>query len=274
MAEPLLDVHDVSVRFRRPFHAPVLGLDGVSLSLEEGRTRAIVGESGSGKTTLARVILGLQPVTAGTVRIGGVDVAAGRRAGVQLARLRQAVFQDPFGSLNPARTILTSLAEPLAVQERMSRADVHARAAEMIRRVGLPGDALERYPAEFSGGQRQRIAIARALMTSPRLIVCDEAVSALDLSVQAQILNLLAELQRDLGVAYLFISHDLAVVEHFADDVTVLYRGVVVEQGPARQVCTEPREDYTRRLVASGDPDAVRARLLAEAAHDAAAGMV
>lgn len=266
-AAPLLAVDSLVVGFgrgRRRFHA----LDGVSVDVAAGETVAVVGESGAGKSTLGRAILGLVPVESGTIHFGGEEIThAGRRARIGLARRLQVVFQDPYSSLNPARTVGAALAEPLVAQRR-PRAEIGERVRALLARVGLPADATGRYPRQFSGGQRQRIAIARALMVSPELIVCDEALSALDLSVQAQIINLLLELRRELGVAYLFIGHDLAVVRHLADRVVVLRRGEVVEAGSAAQVCERPTQAYTRALMQAApvpDPRVERPRLDARA---------
>jgi oligopeptide/dipeptide ABC transporter ATP-binding protein len=231
---------------------PLKAVDGVSLSIAPGETCGLVGESGSGKTTLALAILGLSPITAGHIRFAGHDLAAiSRRARGELSRDLQVVFQDPYSSLNPARTIGQSLSEPLDVEDQLVKAEKRERIAAMLERVGLPAEAADRYPVAFSGGQRQRIAIARALIVSPKLVICDEAVSALDLSIQAQILNLLADLQRDLGVAYLFVSHDLAVVRHLASRVVVLYRGQVMEEGAVDAVCDRPSHPYTQALLAA-----------------------
>ncbi len=268
MTGPLLELDHVGVEFRRWFGAePFRAVDDVSLAIAPGETLGLVGESGSGKTTLSRAALGLVPLSSGTIRFDGHDITPrSARTARALSRDIQVVFQDPYSSLNPTRTIRTSLMEPLSVHREFSRKDAAARAIELIERVGLPADALERYPGDFSGGQRQRIAIARALMISPRLLICDEPLSALDLSVQAQILNLLMDLQRELGLSYLFISHDLAVVRHIAHRVTVLHHGRVMEEGTAEQVCEHPEHEYTQRLVASGDGEQLRRRLLADEA--------
>jgi oligopeptide/dipeptide ABC transporter ATP-binding protein len=252
-SEPLLEVRDLTVEFpagrRRP---PLRALERASLSVAPGETVGLVGESGSGKTTLALAILGLVPVASGHIRFAGQDLASiPRRSRRALGRDLQMVFQDPYTSLNPARTVGQALSEPLDVHQTLTRAQVRREIATMLDQVGLPADAADRYPSEFSGGQRQRIAIGRALIVSPKLVICDEAVSALDLSIQAQILNLLADLQRNLAVAYLFVSHDLAVVRHLSSRVTVLYRGQVMESGPAREVCDRPSHPYTRDLLAA-----------------------
>ncbi|WDG18646.1 ATP-binding cassette domain-containing protein [Microbacterium sp. Clip185] len=246
-------------------------LHGVSLEIAEGRTLGLVGESGSGKTTIGRAILGLAPVTAGSIRFKGAEIsAAGRRQRRRLARDIQVVFQDPYSSLNPAMQVGDILAEPLITQA-LGRRESASRVRALLDRVGLPADAVGRLPREFSGGQRQRIAIARALALQPKLIVCDEPVSALDLTTQAKVLDLFLEIQQDTGVSYLFVSHDLDVVRHISHDVAVLYRGDIVEQGPAAQVTTEPSHPYTRRLLLaspSPDPDVQRERrLLRQAAR-------
>ncbi len=271
-AEPLLQVRGLTVGYR---HGGQLhrALDQVSLDVQPRETVGIVGESGAGKLTLGRAVLGLVPVTAGTIRFGGQDITRlTRRDRVAIAARLQVVFQDPDSSLNPARTVGSSLAEPLLGQRR-PRAEVAGKVAAMLERVGLPADAVSRYPRQFSGGQKQRMAIARALIVSPQLVVCDEALSALDLSVQAQIINLLLELRRDLGLAYLFIGHDLAVIRHLADRVMVLRKGQVVEQGTAAQVCEQPADPYTKALMEAApvpDPREERARLAARVAELAA----
>ena len=248
---PLLDIRDLSVSYHRGGKGTPAIRD-VSLDIRPGETVALVGESGSGKSTLGRAVLGLTAVTRGTILFDGQDITharGGRRR--ELSKSVQAVFQDPNGSLNPALTVGQTLAEPLLVHARDERAVVLERVREVLALVGLPTEAADRYPRQFSGGQRQRIAIARALVMSPKLIVCDEPVSALDLSVQAQILNLFSDLQRETGVSYLFISHDLAVVRHLAQRIVVLYRGDVVEQGTTEDVYADARHPYTRRLLAA-----------------------
>jgi oligopeptide/dipeptide ABC transporter ATP-binding protein len=247
----LLDVRDLHVTFRprgrRRRQAAVI--DGVTFAIEPGETVGLVGESGSGKSTIGRAILGLAPTTSGSIHFDGVALdgpdADEARAGLQV------VFQDPYGSLNPARTIGATLREALQVRHGMSPAAARARIEEMLHLVGLPADASERLPAGFSGGQRQRIGIARALAGQPQLVVCDEATSALDLITRASVMQLLADLQDKTQVAYLFIAHDLPLVTRFADRVVVLYRGRVMEQGPARSVGESPMHPYSRALVAS-----------------------
>jgi ABC-type oligopeptide transport system ATPase subunit len=249
----LLEIRGLSVQYPRPGRQPPMtALDRVDLDVEPGETMGIVGESGSGKTTLGNVVLGLVRPAAGSVVLDGEDItAADRKRRRELSRDLQIVFQDPYGSLNPMRTVAQTLEEPLLAHLSLTRRQRRDRVAEALERVGLEGEDATRYPGSFSGGQRQRIAIARALMLEPKLVVCDEAVSALDLSIQAQILNLLRSLQRELGLTLLFITHDLAVVRYVSDRVTVLYRGHVVEHGTAEQVCTRPSDPYTERLLAA-----------------------
>jgi oligopeptide/dipeptide ABC transporter ATP-binding protein len=244
---PLLLLDQVTVTFAHG----VTAVDRVSMTVCRGETVGLVGESGSGKTTIGRAVLGLVPITSGRVVFDGLDIGnvAVAARGTLAGRL-QMVFQDPAGSLNPARTAGYSVAEP-ARAAGASAAAAGERARELISAVGLPAQAAERYPREFSGGQRQRIAIARALSASPDLVVCDEPTSSLDLSTQAQMLNLLTDLRAERGLSYLFISHDLAVVRHMADRIVVLYQGRVMESGPAGQVSTSPLHPYTRALRAA-----------------------
>jgi len=231
-------------------HRAVRAVDGVSFEVQAGRTFAIVGESGCGKSTVARLITRLIEPTSGAVRLQGEDLLAADAAALRRLRGRiQLVFQDPYGSLNPRMTAGDMLAEPLHLHDVVPQSQRAARVAELLGAVGLRSDAARRYPHEFSGGQRQRLAIARALAAQPQVIVCDEPVSALDVSIQAQILNLLADLQRTLGLAYVFISHDLAVVRQIASDVGVMYLGRMVETGPAEVVLGEARHPYTRALL-------------------------
>ncbi len=250
----LLEVRDLVVEYHSRRHT-TRALDGVSLDIAPGQTLGLVGESGSGKTTLGRAILGLVPVTAGTITFDGQDIThlagARRRA---LGSKIQAVFQDPYGSLNPALKVSAILAESLRAAGPVSGQRAADRIRDMLARTGLPESSVDRYPGVFSGGQRQRLAIARALMPDPRLVVCDEATSALDLSVQAQILNLLRDLQQQLSLSYLFIGHNLDVVRFVSDRVVVLYRGQLLEDGPASLVARQPRHPYTRSLVAATRP--------------------
>jgi peptide/nickel transport system ATP-binding protein len=228
----------------------VQALEGVSFTLEARRSLGVVGESGSGKSTLARLVMALEPPTAGRVIFDGQDLGSLSPEALRRARAGfQMVFQDPYGSLDPRRKVGQTVAEPLAVLHGAGRAEQRARAAEVLDAVGLRSADLDKYPHEFSGGQRQRIAIARALITRPKLIVADEPVSALDVSVQAQVLNLMQDLQDRFGVSYLFISHDLAVVDLVCDHVIVLQHGRIVEQGDADRLFRHPEHPYTRRLI-------------------------
>ena len=254
----LLEIRDVTRRytlpreslFKRP--AEVQALRGVSLTVTAGRSMGIVGESGSGKSTLARLVMALEAPSSGSICFEGRDLNALSADELRAARRDfQMVFQDPYGSLDPRRPIWRTVAEPAAALERATRAQQRERAAATLESVGLRADALDKFPHEFSGGQRQRIAIARALITKPKLIVADEAVSALDVSVQAQVLNLMADLRDEHGVTFLLISHDLAVVSHLCADVAVMKGGLIVEQGPVRQVLHEPAHEYTRTLLES-----------------------
>ncbi len=249
--EPLLEITDLRVEFPgRGFRAkPNEVLHGVSLDVAPGEVLGLVGESGSGKTTIGRAVLGLVKPSGGTIRFDGEDIThAGPRERRELAKSIQVVFQDPYTSLNPALTIGDILSEPLVVRG-ISAKEARARVSTLLDHVGLPKDAAERLPREFSGGQRQRVAIARALAPEPRLIVCDEPVSALDLTTQALVLQLLMDIQERTGVALLFISHDLAVVRHLSHRVAVIYKGDIVEVGPAARVTLEPEHGYTRRLL-------------------------
>jgi peptide/nickel transport system ATP-binding protein len=249
--DTLLQVEDLRIAFpghglRRKMHEV---LHGVSLSIAPGEVLGLVGESGSGKTTIGRAVLGLVKPTGGTINFQGEDIThanpSRRRA---LARDIQVVFQDPYSSLNPALTIGDILTEPLVVQGA-TRGEARKRIRGLLNQVELPADAAERLPREFSGGQRQRIAIARALAPEPKLIICDEPVSALDLSTQATVLRLLLEIQQRTGVACLFISHDLAVVRYVSHRVSVIYKGDIVETGPAGQVTSSPEHPYTKTLL-------------------------
>ena len=243
-----IEVRDVRKTFKAGKRR-VVAVDGVSFSVPEGGVLGIVGESGCGKSTLARLILGLLPADSGEIVLEGRRLADMDRKA--RARLIQPVFQDPFASLNPLSRVRDIVAMPLVAQGTFSRAETAKRAEDMLTRVGLSREMGGRLPAELSGGQRQRVAIARALVLRPRIVVCDEPTSALDVSVQAQILNLLAELQRDLGLTYLFISHNLAVVEHVAREVAVMYLGRLVEREPTETLFARPEHPYTQALLAS-----------------------
>jgi len=260
MTAPLLEVSDLVVEYpAKGFRAtPFRALKGVSLDIRPGETVGLVGESGSGKTTLGRALLGLAPVTEGRVTYDGRDIShLNRRDRRSLSSEIQVVFQDPYSSLNPSMTIEQILSEPLTASGTGGK-EAKARVQDLLDRVGLPAGARTRLPREFSGGQRQRIAIARALALDPRLIVCDEPVSALDLSTQARVLDLFIEIQERTGVAYLFITHDLAVVRHISHRVAVMYRGEIVESGEGDQVTSHPEHPYTQRLFMAApipDPD-------------------
>jgi oligopeptide transport system ATP-binding protein len=270
-AAPLLEVNDLKVHFpfaRGPFwrrtHGVIRAVDGVSFTVQPGETLGIVGESGSGKSTLARGVLGLVPITAGTVRLEGKSLDYQSATQIQQTRrVVQMIFQDPFASLNPRMTVGKIIAEPLEIAGAL---DARTRRMEVLRLmelVGLNPKFLNRYPHEFSGGQRQRIGIARALAVSPKLIFCDEPVSALDVSIRAQIINLLMDLQQQLGVAYIFIAHDLSIVRHISQRVGVMYLGRLVEVAPAKQLFADPRHPYTQALLSAvpiADPPRERTR--------------
>jgi oligopeptide/dipeptide ABC transporter ATP-binding protein len=248
----LLEVNDVSVQFPAP-SGPIRALDGVSIHVDPGETLALVGESGCGKSTLARAILGLVTPHSGSLRFRGEPLAPlGEPSRRALSSKLQMVLQDPDASLNPRLTIGASVAEPLELgAARVGRAERRERVAQLLSDVGLDGALVGRYPHELSGGQKQRVSIARALAVRPELIVCDEAISALDVSIQAQVLNLLVDLRERFELAYLFISHDLRVVRHVSHRVAVMYLGQIVETGATRDVFAEPRHPYTRALLAA-----------------------
>ncbi|TYK44480.1 ABC transporter ATP-binding protein [Actinomadura decatromicini] len=256
---PLVDARGVSVVFRkRRTLAParqVRAVNDVTFQIAEGETFGLVGESGSGKSTTGRALLRLVPTAGGTITVAGQDVTALRGGSLRRARRSmQMVFQDPYSSLDPSATVAASIAEPLLVHEKMSAKAARARVDELIEMVGLRASYADRYPHEFSGGQRQRLAIARAIALNPRFIVCDEAVSALDVSTQNQVINLLERLRAEFRLTYLFIAHDLAVVRHISHRVGVMYLGRIVETGPAERVYSAPAHPYTRALL-SAIPD-------------------
>jgi len=256
-AAPLLEARGVSVHYPLPRSAldlvrrapaqAVRAVEGVSLRLERGETLGIVGESGCGKSTLGRALIGLEPLSAGSVRLAGAEVRPAMPPDVR--RRAQMIFQDPYAALNPMLTVAETLAEPLRVHRLRAGTEVPARVAELMALVGLTDEFAGRRPASLSGGQAQRVGIARALSVEPDLIVADECVSALDVSIQAQVLNLLGDLRRQLGLALVFISHDLGVVRQVCDRMAVLYLGRVVEEGPTAEVFAEPRHPYTRTLI-------------------------
>jgi len=257
----LLEIEGAKVHFAKR-SSFIRAVDGVDLSVAEGEVLGLVGESGCGKTTLARAVMRLVPLTAGRIRFEGVDLAGLPRRLLNRLRPRlQMIFQDPYSSLNPRMTVFDTLAEPLRVHGRVTRRDLAGRVAQLMEQVGLAGRFSRKYPHEFSGGQRQRIAIARALALEPRLIIADEPVSALDVSVQAQILNLLSDLIRSRGLAVILVSHDLAVVRHLAHRVAVMQGGRIVEIGATENVFSQPRHAHTRTLIeATPAMDPARAR--------------
>jgi peptide/nickel transport system ATP-binding protein len=253
----ILRVRDLTVHFR--LSGGLFGntrllraVDGVDLELKRGECLGLVGESGCGKSTVALSIVGLQAPTGGTIELDGLQVTS---AGVQdrkaFARVAQIVFQDPYASLNPRQTVRRTLEDPLRLHGVTAKSEVDARVAEMLAHVGLRPEHADRYPHEFSGGQRQRIGIARALILKPKVVICDEPVSALDVSIRAQIINLLLELKDTLGLSYIMISHDLGVVEHMSDRVAVMYLGRIVETGDWREIFERPAHPYTRALIAA-----------------------
>jgi oligopeptide transport system ATP-binding protein len=271
MAEAILELRDVKTHF--PIYrgfivkrqtGTVKAVDGVTLTVGRGEVLGLVGESGCGKSTLARTIMQLVPTTAGTVVLEGKNLTQGTAAEVhETRRDMQMIFQDPYASLNPRMTVFATLSEPLLVHRVCKSSEVSARVAELMRTVGLAPRYVEKYPHEFSGGQRQRIAIARALALNPKVIIADEPVSALDVSIQAQILNLLSQLCRKMNLSLIFIAHDLSVVKHISDRVAVMYLGKIVELGPAVDVIERPAHPYTRALVSAiptPNPDAERTR--------------
>jgi oligopeptide transport system ATP-binding protein len=271
MPDPILELRDVKTHFpvRRGFLfkrdiGTVKAVDGVTLSVARGEVLGLVGESGCGKSTLARTIMQLVPATHGTIVLEGKTLTLGNADELRAVRRDlQMVFQDPYASLNPRMTVYSTLAEPLRVHGRCDPSRIPERVAELMSLVGLAPRFMRKYPHEFSGGQRQRIAIARALALEPKVIIADEPVSALDVSIQAQILNLLAELGRKMNLSLIFIAHDLSVVKHISDRIAVMYLGKIVELGPAVDVIESPRHPYTRALVSAiptPNPDIERSR--------------
>jgi len=268
---PLLEVNDLvkhfpvkrGLLFNREVDR-VRAVDGISFRVDRGETLGIVGESGSGKSTACRAALQLTKPSSGSVRFEGREIAGlSRRQMRPLRREMQMVFQDPYASLNPRKRVGQIVGDPLRLQGEASGAELRRRVQELLERVGLSPEHYDRFPHEFSGGQRQRIGIARAIALRPKLIVADEPVSALDVSIQAQIVNLLADLQQELGLAYLFVAHDIGIVRHVSDRIAVMHEGKIVEEGPADQVCEQPRDDYTKQLLAAvpiPDPREAQAR--------------
>ncbi|HEX4464249.1 MAG TPA: ATP-binding cassette domain-containing protein [Solirubrobacterales bacterium] len=269
--EPLLEVTDLVKHF--PVKRGLLfdrevdrvrAVDGISFRVSRGETLGLVGESGSGKSTACRAALQLTEPSSGSVRFEGREIVGlSRRQMRPLRREMQMVFQDPYASLNPRKRVGQIVGDPLKLQGEASGAELRRRVQELLERVGLSPEHYDRFPHEFSGGQRQRIGIARAIALRPKLIVADEPVSALDVSIQAQIVNLLADLQQELGLAYLFVAHDIGVVRHVSDRIAVMHEGKIVEEGPAEQVCEQPRDDYTKQLLAAvpiPDPREAQAR--------------
>jgi oligopeptide transport system ATP-binding protein len=257
--EPLLEVTDLVKHFPVKRGLPinrevdrVRAVDGVSFSIAPGQTLGLVGESGSGKSTVCRTLLQLLKPTSGSVRFEGEEIAGhSRRQMRPLRRQMQMIFQDPYASLNPRRRVGQIVGNPVKLQGAASGATLRKQVQELLERVGLSAEHYDRYPHEFSGGQRQRIGIARAIALKPQLIVADEPVSALDVSIQAQIVNLLDDLQDELGLTYLFVAHDIGVVRHISDRIAVMHNGKIVEEGTADQVCEQPQDAYTKKLLAA-----------------------
>ena len=272
--EPILAVEDLRMHFPvkggvfRRAVAACKAVDGVSFSIAPGETLGLVGESGCGKSTLGKTIARLYVPTGGRIHFEGADLAPLSRGELKPFRREiQMIFQDPYESLNPRQTVAAIIEEPFIIHRMGTREERRQWVAELLQQVGLPPSAAQRYPFEFSGGQRQRIGIARALALKPKLIICDEPVSALDVSIQSQILNLLMELQRDLGLSYLFISHDLAVVKHISDRIAIMYLGKLVEMGDSESVYENPRHPYTKALISAipvPDPTHVPERQILE----------
>jgi oligopeptide transport system ATP-binding protein len=271
MAEPLLEATDLVKYF--PIRRGLLidrevdrvrAVDGVSFRVERGETLGLVGESGSGKSTLCRTVMQLLEPTSGSVRFEGREIAGlSRRQMRPLRREMQMIFQDPYASLNPRKRVGQIVGDPLRMQGALTGAELRRRVHELLDRVGLSTEHYDRFPHEFSGGQRQRIGIARALALRPKLIVADEPVSALDVSIRAQIVNLLDDLQDELGLTYVFVAHDIGVVRHVSDRIAVMHEGKIVEEGSADRVCERPRDPYTKALLAAvpvPDPRQARAR--------------
>lgn len=229
----------------------VKAVDGVSLSVEQGKTYGLVGESGSGKTTTGRAVIGLNDITSGKVTFDGHDITDLRRASLDVRKEIQMIFQDPYSSLNPKKRVLDIVAEPLRNYEKLSKQEEKKRVQGLLEMVGLNPESIVKYPHQFSGGQRQRIGVARAIALKPKLIIADEPVSALDVSVQAQVLNFMQDIQKELNLTYIFIGHDLGVIRHMSDHIGIMYKGRYVEQGTAEDIFNDPQHIYTKRLVAA-----------------------
>ncbi|WP_336763375.1 ABC transporter ATP-binding protein [Paenibacillus sp. USHLN196] len=253
----LLEVEGLKIHF--PIRGGLLkreignikAVDDVSFSIEQGQTYGLVGESGSGKTTTGRAVIGLNHVTAGRILFNGKDLAKERRKDRQLQRDVQMIFQDPYSSLNPKKRVIDIIAEPLRNYERLTATEEKRQVRDLLEKVGLSPESIYKYPHEFSGGQRQRIGIARAIALKPKLIIADEPVSALDVSVQAQVLNFMKEIQKELNLTYLFISHDLGIIRHMCDQIGIMYKGRYVEQGTTNDIFENPQHIYTKRLIAA-----------------------
>ncbi|HLR60820.1 MAG TPA: ATP-binding cassette domain-containing protein [Lentibacillus sp.] len=252
-----LEIKDLKVHF--PVKGGIFGrtvdhikaVDGVSFSLEQGKTYGLVGESGSGKTTTGRAIIGLNKITAGKINYNGHDITKIKKADLDVRKEIQMIFQDPYSSLNPKKRVLDIIAEPLRNYEKLTKQEEKKRVQELMELVGLSPESIVRYPHQFSGGQRQRIGVARAIALKPKLIIADEPVSALDVSVQAQVLNFMKDIQDELGLTYIFIGHDLGVIRHMCDDIGIMYKGRYVEEGTVQDIFNNPQHIYTKRLVAA-----------------------
>lgn len=252
-----LEVNDLNVHF--PIRGGLLNrkidairaVDGISFKIEEGQTYGLVGESGSGKTTTGRAIIGLNDITSGEVIYQGTNLSDRRTRKMDIRKDIQMIFQDPYSSLNPKKRVLDIVAEPLRNYEKLTKKEEFYQVAELLEKVGLSEESIYKYPHQFSGGQRQRIGIARAIALKPKLIIADEPVSALDVSVQAQVLNFMQDIQKELNLTYLFISHDLGIVKHMSDKIGIMYQGRFVEEGTTEEIFTDPQHIYTKRLVAA-----------------------
>ncbi|WP_249870336.1 ABC transporter ATP-binding protein [Oceanobacillus saliphilus] len=252
-----LDVEDLKIHF--PIKGGILNrtvghikaVDGVSFSVEQGKTYGLVGESGSGKTTTGRAIIGLNDITSGRILFEGTDITSKKSKTKDVKKDIQMIFQDPYSSLNPRKRVLDVIAEPLRNFEKLSKQEEKKRVQELLELVGLSPESILKYPHEFSGGQRQRIGVARAIALKPKLIIADEPVSALDVSVQAQVLNFMQDIQKELNLTYLFISHDLGIVKHMCDEIAIMYKGRYVEQGTKEDIFNRPQHIYTKRLIAA-----------------------